>query len=122
MVIILALWLAFADALPLPEVEALMAAAFPPARVQWAVRTAFCESSWRPAVVSEGFDRRLGVLYRHVGLLQIEDRLWRGLAEVYAAAMGLQTIDLRNAELNAHVGAEILQRQGPIAWPVCGRR
>ncbi len=124
---LLALTVAFGAAVaraePLPEAEvvAVVRQAFPPRELARAVTVARCESTFDPAAVSAGYDRRLGVWYDHRGLFQIEANVWHWLAENIARALRHSVVDLFDAETNAHVAAAVLRIQGWSAWPWCGR-
>lgn len=93
----------------------LAEAHFPPESVDWAVRTARCESGYDPYAYSAGFDRRWGVFYEHVGALQVDGVSWRRVARELALG------DFLDPDVNVAVAAWILERLGPGQWPWCGR-
>lgn len=98
-------------------VEELAAQHFAPERVPWAVRTAGCETggTYDLYARSHGFDARLGVWYDFNGAWQVDAVTWA------ARAWALFGGQLSDPWIGAAMAAWILERQGPGAWPICGR-
>jgi hypothetical protein len=82
----------------------------------YATRIAWCESRHDPNAYDEGFDRRYGVWYRHVGLFQVEQTLWGATAwRVFGGS-------LWEPRVNAGMMGLILKQQGwANGWPYCAR-
>lgn len=104
--------------LSLDELEGLAARYFPPREVRKAARVAECESEGAWWSDHGGYDRRLGIVYRLVGLWQIEATIWLDTARRIAGP----DADLRTPHVNAATAAHVWQQSGWYAWPICGAR
>jgi hypothetical protein len=88
---------------------------FAPEQVSWAIAVAKCESGWNLYAYSAGFDRRWGVFYEHVGMLQVDGVSWR------AKARELFGGDFIDPAVNVAMASWIVTNLGPSHWPYCGR-
>lgn len=91
----------------------------------YVTRIAKCESNWRPAIRSSGFDPNFrnwrtgawGTPYDFVGLMQVD--YFSHVERMYIIIGTTDRDALQNPWLNMLMAADIQREQGWGAWPHC---